>query len=56
MRFHSSDPTQEPWGWGEICLSCQQSQARVMRLSLDLEQVSQQLCPTWPCQLAHPLG
>lgn len=22
----------------------------------DPEQVAQQLCPAWPCQLAHPLG
>lgn len=37
-------------------MSCWHSLARVRGLSPDSEQVALQLCPGWPCQLAHPLG
>lgn len=48
-------PTREPWG-REVCMSCWHNRARVRGQSLDPEQVAQQLCPGWLCQLAHPLG
>lgn len=53
---YSSEPTQEPWGREAVPVSCWHSQGRVREPSPDPEQVALQLCPGWPCQLAHPLG